>query len=208
MCKFSRLYYEAIERQKESTFKKWIKLIPPNKLVRLVDYDRKDDFIKVANIILDRETKRDGTKKRQTEIRFDWTIDEAIWKEKCEWLYLFVIDGEIVKIGGTRDGLKNRCSSYNCGHHIPERGKSGDCSKTNAFVYNTMAFYLDMGFQVEMYGYRLEPVKLTVPIFEDETCEVTAQTYHAYESKYIQRFKYNYGFLPHFCDNCDPCYRD
>ena len=59
----------------------------------------------------------------------------------------------IVKIGGTRTGLKGRVSSYLCGHHIEERGKSGDCSKTNGFIYNTMEFYLNLGCKIKMYGY-------------------------------------------------------
>ena len=48
----------------------------------------------------------------------------------------------IIKIGGTRTGLKERCGSYLCGHHVEERDKSGDCSKTNAYIYNTFEFYL------------------------------------------------------------------
>ena len=34
-----------------------------------------------------------------------------------------------------------RCS-YLCGQHVLERGKSGDCSKTNAYIYNSFVFYL------------------------------------------------------------------
>jgi hypothetical protein len=52
------------------------------------------------------------------------------------------MNGYIIKIGGTRTGLKERCGSYLCGHHIEERDKSGDCSKTNAYIYNTFEFYL------------------------------------------------------------------
>jgi hypothetical protein len=43
------------------------------------------------------------------------------FKEKKEWIYLFLINKRIVKIGGTRTGLSGRCASYLCGHHIQER---------------------------------------------------------------------------------------
>jgi len=149
MCRFSNLYYEATERRRESPFVDWIKILPPNRLVPLDSYDRRGDFHKVANVVLDADTRR------QTVIKFDTTINTDDWKSKQEWLYLFVVDGNIIKIGGTRDGLKKRCGSYLCGHHIPERGRSGDCSKTNAFIYNTFEFYLIMGFEIEIYAYRI-----------------------------------------------------
>lgn len=208
MCRFSNLYYEAIECRNESPFKQWIKMLPPNRLVPLNLYDRRDDFHKVADVVLDNDTKADGiTMRRQTVIKFEPTISADDWKRQHEWLYLFVVDGNIVKIGGTRDGLKSRCASYLCGHHIPERGRSGDCSKTNAFIYNTFEFYLKMGFNVEMYGYKIEPRVLSVPIFDDEMIDVTAQVFHAYESRYIERFRRTYNFLPVLCDNSDPNYR-
>ena len=171
-------------------------------MVPLDSYDRRSDFHKVANVVLDTDTRR------QTVIKFDTTINTDDWKSKQEWLYMFVVDGNIIKIGGTRDGLKKRCGSYLCGHHIPERGRSGDCSKTNAFIYNTFEFYLNMGFEIDMYAYRIEPQVLSVPIFDDELIQVTAQVFHAYESRYIERFKRTYGFLPALCDNSDPNYRD
>ena len=207
MSMFSRLYYEAIACRDETPFKSWIKLLSPRKLVPLDLYDRREDFHKVADIVLDTDTKPNGTKKRQTVIKFETTIDKNDWSSKCEWLYLFIIAGNIVKIGGTRDGLKSRCASYNCGHHIPERGRSGDCSKTNGFIYNTLEFYLKLGFDVEMYGYKINPQVLSVPIFDDEWTQVTAQVFHAYESRYIERFRCKYGFLPALCDNSDPTYR-
>ena len=64
-----------------------------------------------------------------------------------------------------------------------------------------------MGFEIEMYAYRIEPQVLSVPIFDDELIQVTAQVFHAYESRYIERFKRTYGFLPALCDNSDPNYR-
>jgi hypothetical protein len=201
MCRFSNLYYEAVERRNESPFKERIRILPPNRLTPLDLYDRRGDFQKVADVVLDADTRR------QTVIKFEPTISADNWKSKQEWLYLFVVDGNIIKIGGTRDGLKNRCGSYLCGHHIAERGRSGDCSKTNALIYNTFEFYLNLGFEIEMYGYKIEARVLSVPIFDDELIQVTAQVFHAYESRYIDRFRRTYGFLPALCDNSDPNYR-
>ena len=50
-CRFSNLYYEAIEWRNESPFKEWIKILPPNRMVPLDSYDRRSDFHKVANVV-------------------------------------------------------------------------------------------------------------------------------------------------------------
>jgi len=113
----------------------------------------------------------------------------------------------IVKIGGTRTGLKGRIASYICGHHIEERGKSGDCSKTNGFIYNTFEFYLNLGCKIQMYGYELPKTEITIEIFGKET-KITAQTYHAYESTFLEDYKKNYNEYPILSDNCDPDYKE
>lgn len=128
-----------------SLLKKWIKLISTDKTILFENYNRKDYFIQVADIILDNEFFISGIKKRNTLIQFVPTISNKEFNEKIEWLYLFVINGMIVKIGGTRTGLNKRIVSYLCGHHIKERNKSGYCSKTNGFIYNTFEFYLNLG---------------------------------------------------------------
>tara|TARA_B100000767_G_C19552149_1_gene445404 strand:+ start:13 stop:753 length:741 start_codon:yes stop_codon:yes gene_type:complete len=207
MCRFSNLYYEAIERRNESPFKEWIKILPPNRMVPLDLYDRRDDFHKVADVVLDNDTRPDGiTMQRQTVIKFETTISADDWKKQDEWLYLFVVDGNIVKIGGTRDGLKNRCGSYLCGHHIPERDKNSTMSMTNAFIYQTLDFYLELGFKVEIFGYKLDEKYVDAKIMDD-IYKIRAQTYHKFESKYIQCFAEMYGFQPFLCDNSDPEYK-
>ena len=129
-----------------SPIKKWIKLISIDDCISIDDYNRKDYFIPIANIILDDELitsgKKEGSKKRKTLIQFIPKISNEDFTKKNEWLYLLVINNRIVKIGGTRSGIKGRIISYLCGHHIEERGKSGDCSKTNGFIYNTFEFRL------------------------------------------------------------------
>ena len=199
------------EIYESSLIKKWIKLIPIDKTIPFDEYNRKEHFIPIADIVLDNELvtsgKKEGSKKRNTLIQFIPTITNEAFSKKTEWLYLLVINGMIVKIGGTRTGLKGRVSSYLCGHHIEERGKSGDCSKTNGFIYNTFEFYLKLGCKIQMYGYELPKTEITIEIFGKET-KITLQTYHAYESTFLEDYKKNYKEYPILSDNCDPNYKE
>jgi hypothetical protein len=200
-----------IELYTNSPIKKWIKLISTDKTIPFDEYNRKGNFIPIADIVLDNELftsgKKQGNKKRNTLIQFVPTISADEFNKKNEWLYLLVINGMIVKIGGTRTGLKGRVSSYLCGHHIEERGKSGDCSKTNGFIYNTFEFYLSLGCKIQMYGYELPKTEIIIEIFGKET-KITAQTYHAYESTFLEDYKKNYNEYPILSDNCDPDYKE
>jgi hypothetical protein len=197
------------EAYEGSITKKWIKLIPLDKTIVFEDYHRKEHFIPVAEIILDTELskkgKKAGQKQRNTLIQFLPTAAKVFSKE-TEWLYLLLINGRIVKLGGTRNGLKKRAGSYLCGHHVKELGKSGDMSKTNAFIYNTLVFYLQLGCKVEMMGYQLPKREITIQIFGQDTV-ITAQTYHAYESKFLDDYKKKYREYPFLSDNCDPAYK-
>jgi hypothetical protein len=198
------------ELYETSKYKKWIKLLPMDKTILFDDYNRKGYFIPIANVVLDNEIfasgKKQGHKKRNTLIQFIPIISAAEFNEKAEWLYVFLINKRVIKIGGTRTGLKGRVSSYLCGHHIKERGKSGDCSKTNGFVYNTFEFYLQLGYKIEMFGYKLPKTVFTIDIFGNPT-KINAQTYHAYESTFLEDYKKIYNSYPLLSDNCDPDYK-
>lgn len=191
----------------ESPYNKWIKLIPLDDSISLDKYNRKKYFTPVANIVLDKELFTSGKKKRKTVIQFIPTVSKEEFNQKTEWLYLFTINEMIVKIGGTRTGIKGRITSYLCGHHIKERGKSGDCSKTNAYIYNTFEFYLNLGYTIKMYGYKLPKTEISIEIFGNET-KITAQTYHAYESTFLGDYKKIYKQFPILSDNCDPDYQE
>tara|TARA_B110000259_G_scaffold188480_1_gene247962 strand:- start:7992 stop:8624 length:633 start_codon:yes stop_codon:yes gene_type:complete len=199
------------EQYDSSSIKKWIKLIPTNKTISFEEYNRKEYFIPIADIVLDNEVftsgKNQGKRKRNTVIKFVPNISQEAFNKKSEWLYLLVINGMIVKIGGTRTGLKGRVASYLCGHHIEERGKSGDCSKTNGFIYNTFEFYLNLGCKIQMYGYELPKKEISIEIFGKET-KITTQTYHAYESTFLEDYKKNYKEYPILSDNSDPDYKE
>lgn len=193
-----------------SPIKKWIKLIPTDNTISFDKYKRKNHFIHVANIVLDNDVfttgKKRGQRMRNTLIQFISTISHIDFTKKKEWLYIFTINGIIVKIGGTRSGIKGRTISYLCGHHIRERGKSGDCSKTNGFIYNTLLFYLQQGCKIQMYGYELPVKEITINVF-DEEMKIPAQTYNIYESIFINDFIKEYCCKPYLCENSDPDYR-
>ena len=195
----------------KSSVKKWIKLIDENKTIKMEDYNRKDYFVKVGDIVLDNDIAEKGAKigqkQRKTVIKLEPTINNEDYKKKAEWIYIFLINGRIVKIGGTRDGIKGRFGSYLCGHHIPERGGSRDCSKTNGFIYNTFEFYLNLGCKVEIYGYEIPVEEIKRVVFGKEIT-IKIQSYHGYESVLIGEYSKTYGFVPILCDNCDPDYKD
>jgi hypothetical protein len=190
-----------------SKVKKWIKLIATEKTTLFSEYKGNDRFYPIADIVLDNDLNKIGEKKRKTLIKFVPKIEENEFNKKKEWLYLFVINDRIVKIGGTRDGIKNRTGSYLCGHHVEERDKSGDCSKTNGFIYNTFEFYLKLGCKIEMYGCELPKHEITVVFFEN-TQKVPAQSYHIYESMCLTDYKKVYNFYPILCKNCDPEFKN
>ncbi len=169
-----------------------------------------------ATIVLDREIKPNGTKKRQTVIKAipENTNPEIItWNEKTEIIYAIVKDGEIVKLGGTRNGMKERWGSYLCGHCVPERISKkgtpfpGKMSVTNAHLYHTIEDGLIKGEIWQFWIWKLPVTQVTVNILGEPTT-VIAQTYHAYESKIIQKYKkMTGGFIPLLCVNADPEYR-
>jgi len=198
------------ELYESSLIKKWIKLIPKNKSILFEDYNKKDNFIPIADIILDTEInttgKKEGLKKRNTLIKLD-NFDKKQIEEKTEWVYIFTINNRIVKIGGTRDGIKNRFGSYLCGHHIPERKKSGKASETNKYIYNTLYFYLENGCNIKIYGYKLPHEFITRTMFGKDV-KIRVQTYHSYESILMDEYKAQCGFIPFLCDNSDPEYKE
>lgn len=184
-------------------YNKWVKLIPYYKAPLLTGYKQKDYFRYLTDIVLDDEINSKGEKKRNTLICLN---DKNFNDEDGEWLYLITINNRVVKIGGTRNSITERFGSYLCGHHIPERGKSGKASQTNMYVYNTLYFYLSNSFKVKLYGYKLPEETITRTIL-DKTVVIKSQTYHTYESLFINDYKDTYGFIPYLCDNSDPNYR-
>ena len=180
----------------------WVKRIALEMESSLSDFALGHHFQLVANVIPTPEGSR-----RQTVITFQPVIDLPVWKNKTtQWIYAFTIDGKIVKFGGTRTGLEQRVGSYLCGHYTIDRGNSGKCSVTNAYVYNTFEHYLTQGSMVKMYGYKIPDIEVTVPIWGEDV-KIAPQVYTSYETRILEKYKQQFGRYPALSDNSDPTQR-
>jgi len=186
---------------------KWSKPLVSESLT-INDYCSKsigNQFVKVADIVLD-----DSTTRRTTVQAIP--IDEKYWKESAEHIYIITRNNEIMKIGGTRTGMKARWGSYLCGFCVAERMNKhgvpnpGKMSVTNAHLYHTIENDLLEGNKWEFYSWKLPNTVVEVEIL-GQMVQVIAQTYHAYESKCIENFKNITGHIPQLCDNADPTYK-
>lgn len=193
------------DQYEQSPFKRYIKLIPPEKSPDFSTFLHHSYFVSVADIVLDTDVDDKGEKKRKTLIKLA-NFEKTVIDKKCEWIYIMTINDQIVKIGGTRNGIKDRFGSYLCGHHITERNKSGKASETNKYVYNTLHFYLERGCTIKLFGFEIPQEEITRNVF-GKPKKIIVQTYHAYESDLIEQFVQAYGFMPFLCDNSDPTYR-
>lgn len=187
-----------------SLHKKWIKKIPDNNNLHIDNYPYRHHFEEVADIVLDNDLKENGEQRRQTVIKWEPSLSAAEWRKRDEWIYAFTINGIIVKFGGTRTGLQDRASSYISGHHTVSRGGKDKMSVTNAYIYNTFEFYINLGYEIKMYAFRIPQSTITINILGNDV-DVIAQTYHAYEAKYLSDFIQNY-YTPFLCNNKDPTY--
>ena len=181
----------------------WAKSIPNSGLLSITEFNNicGEVFEKSADIIID------SAVKRQTVIACQPYNCDA-WKNPCENVYVIVRNGYIMKIGGSRTSMKDRFTSYLCGHQVTERGKSGKMSVTNAHIYHSIESDLLSSItrnKWEFYVWKLPVVSIEVDIFEEKTT-IIAQTFHAYETKCIKKYQKHTGKLPPFCDNCDPEY--
>lgn len=157
--------------------------------------------------------KLDLTSKRQTTLTVE-IVDKPLWEIKKEFIYLFTLNDYIMKIGGTRDGMKGRWSSYSCGYYVSQRknkhGKNypGKMSVTNAHLYHTIENSLinNKNNKWKIYVWNLPISKFDMNILGEDTI-IIAQTFHAYETICIKKYKNITGSLPMLCDNCDPNYK-
>lgn len=163
-------------------------------------------FSRYANITLDSNPKR-GTTIMTTPVSSD------IWKQNGEYIYIIVKDGVVMKIGGTRTSMSERWGSYLCGHCVPQRNKKngepypGKMSVTNAHLYHTIEHdLLENEGKWEFWCWKL-PVSIVQVDIMGVPTEIVAQTFHAYESRCMEKFREITGHIPQLCDNADPSYR-
>jgi hypothetical protein len=167
-----------------------------------MDFRLTRDFAKVADIVSDTEVRKDGKKARQTLLQFSPTIPKQAWEEKGEYIYLFVVNGRIVKIGCTRTSISARCGSYLAGHGIPEV-TGGTAGSTNAFIYWTFVWLLTCGKKIEMYAAQL-PKAVVVQSFFGFEEEIETQVCHRWERRVMIEFEKQFGRTPPLSSNYDP----
>lgn len=187
----------------------WAKNLRPE-TVTIADYNEHcgHNFQLCGDIMLDDAPQRQTT----LTVRID-PPNSARWKRKTEHIYAIVRNGEIMKLGGTRAGMKERWGSYKCGHCVPQRIKRtgqpypGKMSVTNAHVYHTIEDSLLKGDIWQFWSWELPEHFLTVQMPTGVSIQIATQTFHAYESWSINEFRDIAGHIPQLCDNSDPNYR-
>jgi hypothetical protein len=180
---------------------KWVKNIDLSKELRVENFSLSNKFVHVADVLLK------DIEPITTCILFNSVLEKKEWENKtAQWIYMFVVNDKIVKIGGTRSGLKGRVSSYLCGHHTEDRGKSGKCSVTNAYIYNTFEHLLKEGSIIKMLGYKIPDTKVTMDIWGNNVV-FSPQTYTVFETSALEKYKLECGTYPQLSDNSDPSHR-
>jgi hypothetical protein len=112
------------------------------------DFPYKQYFTKIGHLIPDNDKEC---------VSLDLSFDRK------DLVYIFVIDGIIIKIGSTSTTMKNRIQSYNCGKKAYR--KNGTCSTTN---YVCLQSILNINKKVDVYAFFPEDNKIDVWGIEKE----------------------------------------
>ena len=124
-------------------------------------------------------------------------------------VYLIICNGRIVKIGGTKTGMRKRIGSYHCGYCVSQRTNNngehypGRMSVTNAYCYNTIDYYIINGLQFELYYYPIPDHSISLDVF-GENITTTVQLYEEYEQKALNTYRDIIGTYPPLCNNGHP----
>jgi|TARA_R100000030_G_C3211972_1_gene113595 hypothetical protein len=116
--------------------------------------------------ICDCKLKNSERYKKASSIPFDYVpLDKHKdqYKKRGEVVYIIVFDGNVVKIGFTTDGMKNRHTSYNAGSRTTR--KKGTPSTTNFHITESIYTALSDGKKVEWYAYDVPPAEVTTDCF-------------------------------------------
>ena len=145
--------------------RKWIKHIELNKCLPCNEFPYFDKFIKLG----------DCYKTINQRILWDiiLSIDRKEYNKRQNCVYLITMNHRIIKIGGTKTGMKNRINSYFCGHCTTDRKKQngenypGKMSVTNAILYNTILSYITNGKKISFYYYPIEDIIININVFDN-----------------------------------------
>jgi len=124
---------------------------------------------------------------------------EEKYKSYRELIYAIVIDGRIVKFGGTYVGMKGRHGSYNCGTR-KARAK-GTCSVTNFNITETQYAAIRDGKKVEWYVFDVPLAEATINLPWGDEITYNAKTFYKYESSLCAKYAELTGHFPILSDN-------
>lgn len=138
-----------------------------------------------------------GGKSNHT-IRF---VSNKTCDTKSQFVYLIVVDGTIAKIGGSKNSVKDRIQSYNCGVYSRWRGGSGKQSVTNSILYDSIELCLLQGRTVELYVHFVAIEPVSVSCWDIDTTTVMPTVYDVLETCAIRKFYELYGKNPVWSKN-------
>lgn len=115
------------------------------------------------------------------------------FKNHCQWSYILVINGRVIKIGDTTVTLAERWSSYSAGTKVAR--KNGTCSTTNYFISEVVRVALGMGYSVQLYGYPIPNEYIEQNVFGKKV-SVLVDSVKYYETYTIDKFVDLFGKTP------------
>ncbi len=175
----------------------WIKTLNFDKYLNTEDYPLITNFTKIGDFVL-------TSNKRNL-----WELihkDETEYKKRQNGVYIISINNKIVKIGGTKVGMKGRINSYLCGHCTSDRKKAngkhypGKMSVTNAYIYNTILYYLLSDCDIQLWFYPIQDTIIEIDIFGEKK-KISVQNYDYYEQKALNEYKKIMGNYPPLSNN-------
>jgi len=155
-----------------------------------------------------------GDLKLTKDKRILWDVDvkkenRQLYEKRQNGVYIITHGDYIIKIGGTKTGMKARINSYHCGHCIPERIKKngkhypGKMSVTNAYIYNTVYHYLMKDHTFSLYFYPIPDIIVTKKVF-GKTKTFIVQCYDEYEKEALNFYKKSAKEFPILSNNSHP----
>lgn len=122
---------------------------------------------------------------------------KKLWKQKKkEWIYVFLYDGRIVKIGRTSSSMDSRFTSYNSGSK--RAMLQGTPATTNFMISQCNYLAVLKGMSVEVYAQEV-PSIVTTQIIYGTVTQVENRIAHEYERMLINIYKNLYGARPFLC---------
>jgi hypothetical protein len=166
--------------------------------------------LECGNVFLKRgDINLDVTENKLLDVHY---VNKNEWQNDSEHIYLIVRNGFIMKIGGTRSGLHGRWISYLCGFCVPQRKNKkgvnypGKMSVTNAHIVHTIENDLLINnSKWEIYSWLIPKHDISVDILGNKV-NIKTQTFHAYETVCINKFKELTQRVPILCKNSDSRY--